>query len=507
MPRPDLGTPAPPTRIRPAASPVDTFVQPVQPANFLGATDIGDNSATQLAQALASFSVKFNRLEDTRAKRINKADLEKGRNAALTSALSAKDAIEKGLITPTQSAWFMQGFNEQRGRVIGTEAKNQLFQSYAQWAGKSDDNPAAFTEFVAEWRQRVLEEAGGSAARLSGMTPVLREAEAQLSAKHLAFTSKRIQDEVELNTSVEFGQAIDDALDADTPDFAALTAALSVQHVRQRLLGVSGTKLNDLLVETVIGKALQHESAELLDLLDVDRPDGTPGPGKVGKYRLKIEAAKTKLISREAQRDNQWWTNNKRAQEVASDLAYRTFVQEIIADPQSDFDLSRPDVVTATRFNANLQKDVLEFQSAMRSNIAHETAEDVALLWAQVYDPFNPMTQQQLVALATTRRWKPKTIQLVSSAIDRELNSSVTDLDAFKLVVGDTVAAVRGNPDEFDGGEVFNAGKARIFLIRQFTTFMTANPAAAFDEQYEFLIATQLRIVTALNPAALPENQ
>src|ERR1041385_4497116 len=103
----DSGISAP--ALKPAASPVETFVQPN-----------AGKQVEQLAQGLATLAPSLGHLSDVLSQRKSEADFSAGQQKARELAQNAKDfkeAIRQGKITPNQSPWFMAGLREQFGRL------------------------------------------------------------------------------------------------------------------------------------------------------------------------------------------------------------------------------------------------------------------------------------------------------------------------------------------------------------------------------------------------------
>ncbi len=505
MPRRDPGTPTQVTPIRPAARPVNTFVQQIAPPNFLGAGAIGPSAGSQLAKSLSSFAPKLQRFAEDERARKSEADLAAGKLAAMTTALNSKEAIEKGLIRATESPFFMQGFNEQRGRVAGTGAKIALFDAYRNFEGRNSNDPAVFQSFLSEFRQQQVESAGGNAAFLQGMLPGIREAEQQIIGKHLKFTDKRIMDEVQTNTSVEFSRSVDDALVAEGDlDLDALNLELNLTAARQSFLGISRAHLNELVVEAVIAKSLETGNPDVLDVLTMARPDGTPGPGKTGKNTKLIQAARQTLIARVNRDDLAYYRNKDRVEKDAADDLYIGFVQGIVADPATDVNLSSPEMRAGAALDRNFQADVLSFQAAIRANVRDENPKDVAALFGLIYSTVDPLTMSQLVrSVSTGTLYSPKTIELAARAIVRQRGRNIGDNAAMKFVLPRLERSAIGNEVDLNRTSLDTGTNAYIDLILAFDVWESENPDAPFPEQLTEARRLKDLILGAVNPDAL----
>src|ERR1043166_7835872 len=148
----DSGIPQP--ELRPAASPIDTFVH----------TDAGQQTE-QLAQGLAQLSPALGRFSDVLTEKQAQADYEAGSQKARElsqSAKSFKDAIQAGKITPNQSPWFMAGLKEQFGRLAADRMNFEFLTAAAQDENlQTTTNPADFdafySKFLGQWQQNNLD--------------------------------------------------------------------------------------------------------------------------------------------------------------------------------------------------------------------------------------------------------------------------------------------------------------------------------------------------------------
>src|SRR5688572_7732923 len=106
-----------PPQIRPTASPIDTYVRPspVQPSAGLG----------DLVKSLAGFQKDIGGFLEQAAFRDQDEELKKGKLTADDIAAREKNrtdfkaAVSQGLIPAGASPWFIKGYNQQFGRLLG----------------------------------------------------------------------------------------------------------------------------------------------------------------------------------------------------------------------------------------------------------------------------------------------------------------------------------------------------------------------------------------------------
>ena len=143
--------------VRPAATPQDTFIQPVmQPG--------GGGSSSGLAAGLAGLSkglsayAKYQDEIDLKAKEAKaKEDLAAGQMAFHRSQTRLQDAVRDGTIRPGMSPMFKDGYLTAMLEEQGYQYQTALEQAYAENPGQFED-PDAF----AAWENQVFNSYGES---------------------------------------------------------------------------------------------------------------------------------------------------------------------------------------------------------------------------------------------------------------------------------------------------------------------------------------------------------
>jgi hypothetical protein len=134
-------------RIRPAASPVDTYVRPNQ-----------NSGLSQLAESLKGIAPEVAKYSDVEAARQSESQKEAGARKArelFDSGTSYKDAIKKGLISPQESPWFQLGAKEQYGRVAAGKFSTDLTAAVAQDPTLQDSTDVAqYDKFAQNFKQQ-----------------------------------------------------------------------------------------------------------------------------------------------------------------------------------------------------------------------------------------------------------------------------------------------------------------------------------------------------------------
>lgn len=140
-----------PERLRPVASPVDTFVPTAEGGDL-----------AQLAGALTAVAPSLSRFAGLMQERDAKQQSEKGAQAARKAEeqrLTYREAVKQGVIKPSDNPWFRVGAEQQFGRAAAGQYARALQAAIATDEGmQSSADPADFVEFEATFRKTWLEE-------------------------------------------------------------------------------------------------------------------------------------------------------------------------------------------------------------------------------------------------------------------------------------------------------------------------------------------------------------
>jgi hypothetical protein len=258
----DSGISAP--ALKPAASPVETFVQPN-----------AGKQVEQLAQGLATLAPSLGHLSDVLSQRKSEADFSAGQQKARELAQNAKDfkeAIRQGKITPNQSPWFMAGLREQFGRLAADRMNFEMLSAAAQDDTlQSSVNPADFDSFVQKFTQQWqhdnlnegdrdlhFEQGFGSKAD-AYVADAQRQFAAQLAGRVVKFAGDGHFSEVINNVMTEWGRHT-------SPE--QIGAGITDLNDAAIARGMSGDLVNQMTVDAVIAVAKRTNDSSLLGLLD-----------------------------------------------------------------------------------------------------------------------------------------------------------------------------------------------------------------------------------------------
>lgn len=249
--------------IKPAASPVDTFVR----------TNEGDQ-LDQLARGLSVVAPAMGRFSDTLAQKRAEVDFETGIKTArevAEKAKTAREAIQKGLIRPNESEWFMAGLHEQFGRLGADEFNFAFLTALAtDEQMQTTTDPADFNRFYSEQRQKwesehltkedrnlSFEKGFGSKAD-AYLADAQRSFAASLGNRVMQFSLDNHFAEVKNAVKVEMKRGL------PLTEIGKAVTALNDDAIRR---GVSGSLLNARTSEAVIAAAVELKDITILDIL------------------------------------------------------------------------------------------------------------------------------------------------------------------------------------------------------------------------------------------------
>lgn len=250
--------------LRPAAAPVDTFVQ----------TSEG-KSLEQLAQGLAALSPALGRFSDVLSQRKAEGDYAAGQKKARDLAQSAKDfkdAIKNGSITPNQSPWFMAGLREQFGRLAADRMNFEMLSSMVQdETMQTSTNPADFDKFAQDFTQKWQEnnldpssrdlhfEKGFGSKADAYLADAQRTFVSQLAGRVTKYAGDGHFSEVINNVMAEWGRHT-------SPE--TIGAAITDLNDAAVARGMGGDLVNKMTIDAVISAAKRTNDPEMLHLLD-----------------------------------------------------------------------------------------------------------------------------------------------------------------------------------------------------------------------------------------------
>ncbi len=326
-----------PVPLQPRATPVDTFHRPdVTPLNE------GPTELQQLATALGQFAPAVSRAGDIQHAEQTQQKLSEGEQAVLAdkrlqNRKALREAVASGQIPASSNPWFMQGMRQQVYRIEGERYDQALRQSYANSDSRNEND---ISDFIGGFNQKYMEDLGVDASdpevgRI--LTPAMERSQSNLLSAHAAERSQAMQVQVEQNTDIEIGIALDKMNELGvSPEFTAKTIHAFTEEQFQN--GLDGTRVNQITAQAVARKAMEKLDSKYLDVLD-RIPAGKDGKNNLGQISFVKDLrgdTERAIFSALHHRDEV----NSKASEEERKAAIRGFQKEgflaVLKDPRAD---------------------------------------------------------------------------------------------------------------------------------------------------------------------------
>jgi hypothetical protein len=446
----------------------------------------------QLANALKEVQPEIAGFMDKEHKAYTEQEIEAGKTAAITNALGWKDAVEKGTVPANSSPWFMRAYKEQNGRLTAEAIHQKALTDYQNWDGKDSDDPQAFQKFSAQSYGSALKTIDDPDV-LAGAAPQIEKLQHSLAAEHAVYTSNRVYNKTLENTGIEIGNALDRAvaegkMSGQGINMLQLGAEISAIEQRQKFVGVSRKDINGILIKSVGTAAELHEDPSLLKVLDLNRPDGTPGAGRTLAGREEVQKITQTIYSRQIQKINFDYEQRERARKAVAQEGMAEGLRIIAQGGRLDeaffskYDKADP----------NIRKDMVGFSEQLKTADERENVGLVAQRLAPLYDGSLP-TREQKIALIRREASPGGSIRDPKTA-ERLLNE-VTMIDKTGILDDSGVRNAMTQLDHAIDGDPMNPKKYADQTIalrlknqarQEMLHFGDANPKATPTEKAEF---------------------
>lgn len=251
--------------LKPVASEVDTYVR-AAPAQKSPLWEVA-TALQGLSGELDAYAAKKKKEGEDDDRAAGAAAFHQNRGVAYA------EAVRQGLIPAFASQAFVRAYKEQQGDVAGRELATRLQTEYAQSGLGNSGDPAAASRFYAERTAQLLGQQNDPVV-IGAMLPRIRQAQNTVEADHLKQTNEAHFTQVNANFQRQVNGILDDALAAGE-DPAVTAAKLDGVKVRLSAVGVSASKLDEIMKNTIATKAEVSSNDGLLKLYDQRGADGS----------------------------------------------------------------------------------------------------------------------------------------------------------------------------------------------------------------------------------------
>lgn len=313
--------------LRPAAAPVDTFVQPEK------------NRLLEVAESLAPIDRGLQEFFQRRNEKQAKDDELRGEAAFYAdTAEDAAEGVRTGKVPPQYSPGFMRGFKNAQGNVAGGELRQKFNAAFDAWEGKNSDDPEAYDKFL----QDFLKDSIGSddPEVLAGLLPAVREIQQNGRSRYIEYRAEQTYNGSLQANVASANQAIDDADDAGLAsekgtDYPVLFANIEKRRAAFVATGGKPDDFDKTMLDAISLKIIEKQDPGLLKFFDQKVPgkdytyESTPYGAKV--KQATIENLEVIARRKEVDEDQKTKAKDKAAEEEAT----RNALEFILADPSA----------------------------------------------------------------------------------------------------------------------------------------------------------------------------
>jgi hypothetical protein len=489
--------------IQAQARPVDTWYLPQE----AGVTPPArSNNLLQLAEALRQIQPGIDKFVATKSDQIQEAELKRGAESALKNKLGFNEAIKQGLIPPGASPWFRIGFQQERLRTLGQAYDIQIREKWATSEVRNSDKQEDFQQFLQEERSALFNSLGDEFDNRDiqdVLIPLLQKSEAHLTNEHTNYRLKQMEIQAAETMATEVGNTLDEyykpgLLEKDrTAMLARLGTVLTGLGSRSVGHGMVGTKVNEILVDTLATYALDHEDIHVRELLDHIQT-GSGVLGKTGYAREKWAKVEEHILDVQEKRERFAWAKDDRAKQEKIDTLQSRIMMKLIQDPTADI---VTDVKTLAVLDPEKARAVFSFQEA-RLDAQYKVRDNHYLLSALQAGIYTNQTTPHDILMAVANR------ELSGDAGARLLEDlnrfqqdsqtrSVLDNDYLRILRDNLRSAIQKGDGfgGFDNDSILRANQADIRFVKAAQQYLQKNPNADEETLFEYLRGVYQNII------------
>lgn len=350
-----------PVQKRVTASPVDTFVKP--------AAHTGDGGFGQLAQSLSSLRPRLQQYMDQQLIADTKDEKLKGE----------LDALKNKKVDPVGSPVYKMSYEQRQGRNEGMKYHSSLNTSYNEYMSNPPDD-GDFAGWVGKTRDAYLGNAQRSQSFLAGFEETSAKAENKYMNKYQNDITKIRVDRQDTEVFDEF-QNVAEMYGAGMLTQEELVQSFYIDpSVEKSYNLLDGKTLTTSRVDAVIEVARRTGNSDLLDVLDMTLPDGTPPPSSTKYGSAQVQLARDSIAAKEVRDASRAHLQETRKKKEEIDALLLDGTMALLEDPDAD--------ITATRNKAlTLDPRMLSTFSSLETYV-QGTPDDFAIgtLEAEVFD-------------------------------------------------------------------------------------------------------------------------
>ena len=455
---------------------VDTFVNPVVDKPV-------ESNTMQLAKALQKFEPSLQKHMGVVHKTYTDKEVQEGMEAARQNALGFKEAIKAEKIPAGASPWFQKGYKHERGVYLNREYNKTLNRSWQEWEGKDNEDPTAFTAWLAEQRTLFGNNIQGDPDVQRGYNAGAALTENNLSAHHAKYIAGNFEKK---RNNVMYSNINSDI---EAYNEGTLSKEGFIGRTIQRgsdfhFEGGDGSKYAELTTTAIIQMAKDNDNEELLDLLDEVNLSGR------GVLSSKPEVAKAKQLAEDQifssiiRKDNFVRQSQERQKKQAvEDQLFATW--KLIGD-NPDAEISDADMAKGMRLDPKFKSKVEALRKLAQSDTTREDEDNILMLQHCVYSR-KCGVPEIYEAIKDGRIQDKDTASNLFSANQRLVGykgygfKTSTDKILTAIEKG-LFSTIKGNDLDFSRERAGNAANARVIFMESMMEYKEDHPKATSSE-------------------------
>ncbi|MEW6121298.1 MAG: hypothetical protein AB1698_01695 [Pseudomonadota bacterium] len=365
-------------RLRPVAAPVDSYVRPAEAER---------SNLWAVAESLRGFDRELDGFARQRMAEAEETDKTRGEAAFYQGNASGfTEAVREGSIPSFASPGFMEGYKRAQGNVMGSQLVQAFQIDYMKWPGKNGTDPKAFEGFLSGWLSEKLQGVQDPEV-LNGLLPHVRALQTGMQGQFYKDLDQNIYGGSVTAHAAGVAQSIQTA-DTDGrgrptgTDYEGLWTRIVAQRAAALGTGMRSEDFDAVLVDTIVGEALQNRDPGLLNLLDRTLPgttykiSDTPGGRKAKEAGLQ----RLEVLGRQALADQEH--RDRKAAAEGKNRTERSVIDFILANPDAPI----PDELLkeGAKYDGDFKVRVVGWQKTLREGGVAEDPRAVAELNSEI---------------------------------------------------------------------------------------------------------------------------
>jgi muramidase (phage lysozyme) len=366
-----------PSAIQGIATPVNTYVRPVEP---------GRSTLHDLAEGLAAFDSGLSGYLSKKKAETEEADAARAivdfnRNNHVGWA----EAVRQGLVPASASPVYMSAYKKSQGNLAGLRLGDKFAIDYQTWEGRHDADSATYSAWASQWMSdNVGDEQDPDV--LSGLAPHLERTTMGGLSTFMTEREDRVKEGARATTGATITHALTETLDdgraTGTTDWDAFWNSTMVIREDALKRGDTAENVDKLIVDSILLQAERTADMDVLKLLDKT----LPGQKFAMNYDPKVREAMTQSQNRIAAAQGAMGTDIARQREAQEKAQQEAWKAEAYALIYKGEEVPEELVINLGRRDGDIRKTLEDAKKSAKEGFQQE--DDAALMgvWENIHN-------------------------------------------------------------------------------------------------------------------------